>query len=809
MSDKDTLLQQATTFRIVDIEGVALPNPGDSIRVRENKDFIDTVRFSLKRDRGFHGVNFEFSDSSSSLGFDNYPEEGETMSGRELLNTIYRARLSIGRADFEILINNVVEVRMRIIFKGRKRRLEQDIYRVKTTYFNDNFFNYENQPYNLNRTETLTGSTTTPVSYLDMVLTPQAITKKAVTAKEEADDIFEAGDTTRGVLNLGVNIANNFNPGPITYNTQLITSFAEFPHLNLQDFGYYFVRINELVYRVRCTNSCTLVLRALVYDRSTSEIISTDIMSQDSYLPADVGTIKTITVTPTISDELFGNKNQQLIIYLEAESLNFAEIDHLNTRSSNVEVTGRTKGIFLNTKYVELNAAIQKLTEGVTGSSSPVTSSFLSSQRAALMSGKLVRGFPETEPFEIRLDEALMSLRAIYGQGYSITEETGSQKINIGFPSDFYQDVEIDYIDNPTEWEEFMDEKSLWSKIEVGYKTFSQGSDTVLLNDSIKDFLSRQEYRTPINSNKNTFSRVSDWITSGYIIEEGKQQDFNNFPDESWKHDDDVFLVAINDSQNTIFDQVVNVQDVSNLLLLTILQAAPDEVVNATSVEIQILGSPFLGPFPVTSVLIDRDANTTFIVTSAPGFDLGYLPHVDIVFSGISWTAPEGGEAFDVISGVDDQNATYNARFNLKNMLFANSLILNSGFSAESGTAEHVLTRAKNNANLETRFASGENFSTLDPDRVQIVQSDNLTLAIINQNNKIYIAELCSFKAQIGYDRISDIRKAHTNQLPGKNYGFIRVLDPVEKVDKKWYLLEMGHNTLSNEMDFLGIRKFE
>lgn len=808
--NKDTIFQQDTIFRLVDIEGVYLGSAGDSIVINEPNDFADRVRFTLKRERGFHGVNYEFTDSESQIAFDNYSHPTESISGRHLLNEIYKERGVMGRALLQFEVNGVIEINSRILFKGRKVRLKEDIYRSKTTYFNDDFFNNEDIPFDLNSSENLNQEPYSPPIFNDMVLTPQAITKKASLSKDPGDNIFEGIESTLGMLNLGRVLENNFQPGPITYNTQLINNINQFPLQVVQDFGYYFFDVKELTYQVRCTDSCSLNLNVAVYDPINDEIVESDTLNAATYGPLDVGNIITISITDANSEEIFANKDMLIIVWLEVIRVNFAQIDYLNTVSSSSLLTGKTKGIFLNTKYVEINEGISKLTEGITGVNNAVDSPFLNQQKAALLSGRLTRGFPESSPFYMRLDEALNSLRSIFGLGYSITEESGSEKINIGIPSDFYKNVEIDYIDNAHEYEETPDDLSLWSKLELGYKNYSEGTNTVLLNDSIKDFLTRHEYKTPVNVSKNTFTRVSDWICSGYLIEEGKQQNFSNFPDESWRHDDDTFLIAINEGQNTMFDQVIDFTvDFFGNILIVIHQAAPAEVINAGVVEILFSGSPFLGPFPIDSVRIERDINRTFINTTILGTDIGFLPHVDLVFSGVSWIAPEGGESFEVINGVDDPNAVYNARYNIKNMMLANSLVLNSGFTFENSSSEFILSKFINNASLETQFKVGENFSTLDPDRIRIIQSENISLALVNQNNKIYIAELCNFKAQIGYDRIFDIKNAYTNRLPGKNYGFIRVLDPVSNTDKKWFLLEMSHNSLDNEMNFLGLRKHE
>jgi hypothetical protein len=279
-----------------------------------------------------------------------------------------------------------------------------------------------------------------------------------------------------------------------------------------------------------------------------------------------------------------------------------------------------------------------------------------------------------------------------------------------------------------------------------------------LLNNSNKDFLTKHKYLTPIERDKKKLSYISPLITSGFVIEEGRQQAFERFPKERWKEDDTLFLIALNEQQDTLFKQIITLVD--NVIGddAVIIENYVPHVSSATEI------TTVAGTFTITSVVPDIDKNRTEIFVSDPLFNATGIIS-DVTFD-ITWTAPESDEPFDLINGVIDDKATYNARYKIKNMIFAQSLLLNSGLEFKELTDKYRLSSFDNNAELQTQFSVGENFSTLDPNRVTTTESDDLEKQTVNQGNQLFIPEIVSWELRVSFDEMVYMKNAHEDQLP-------------------------------------------
>ena len=755
-------------FRLIDVDGLVLASPGDHIIINEPEDFDQASIREVREEN--HGIDFDFFTEESSLVFDKIKFPGQTLSGLELIEQVRAIAGSDLKINFQYRHNdetNPVIYEAALIGSSR-RRLDYGIsIRAKRVEFDDKFRTRQTFGYDINRTENYDGDPIVPVSYNDILLTPQAITKRAISRKIESEGVSGAGTAVEGIINWGNVIESNLTDPLIQLGTFVPANATEFrPNFILSPsrFGY-FTLTYDLNYTLTVTGgNADFALRLLVVNElpnGLEDVLFVEIYSTESFVN---GVAKTVNITGTTS-EFPVNETCRVYFYLR-QTVGPGIISSLTVDESELQVNGVEKSKFLNTKYVNLIDGIEKATEGITGVSNPIISPFLALQNAALMTGKLIRGFPETEPFKIRWDEMREFLRCVFGLGFAVLRRPAGNRVYIDQYSEFYRDVEIASYNNIAKFIREDDKEQLINEINIGYEKFSDGTDTVLLNDSNKDFLTLHQYLTPIERDKKEYSCISPITASGYVIEEGRQQSATEYPDEKWEQDDKLFIIALNENNNAIYDQFVQfyfgglVPFPGNVNQVIVQNFIPTDVLTGVS------SFTFDGnTYTVTAFIPDEQANrTTFIVSEA----VGALANTrgDLVFTGTSWTAPESDEAFDVFNGVDDAKATYNARYNIKNMLFAQSVLINSGLEFKAPTSEYKVASFENNASLETQFSVGENYSTLDPDRVTVIQGDDIQKQLVNQGNQLFEPEIVEWELRVPFEEMIFIKDAHEDQLP-------------------------------------------
>lgn len=786
-------------FRLIDVDGEFLGSPGDYIIINEPEDFDEA---SIKETReGNHGVDFDFFDENSSLIFDKIKFPGEDFSGLDLIESVYQQKGSDLNIKFQYRHNNAaipVVYEAELIGSSRKRLDYGVSIRAKRVEFDDKFRSRQDISYNLNRNEDLDGNPLIPVSYSDIVLIPQLVIKQANTKKNDQDDIATPASPVRfASLNFGEVLASNFDNAIQTYPTTSLSFVSDLTNpiqtnvLKINRFGYYQVAINvDYVSQTSVNTSIQLVVDVL--DSVNQIVLSREIIDATAFTS---GVTQTVNISAsTTPNQIWGNKGHVLRVYLEAGA---AGMNFINTKLATLSITGETRSGYIDTKYVPILSAAQKLTEGITGIESPVISNFLAKQNAGLMSGRLIRGYPESEKFEMKWKDFSRSIEAIFGLGFAVIRRPAGTRVYIDQYSEFYRDVEIQSYDFLSNFLIDTDKDLIANEINLGYEKFSEGTNTTLLNNSNNDFLTVQQYLTPLERDKKRIDYISPFIASGHLIEEGRQQPFSIYPDEKWSEDDRTFIVSIFDGQDTVYNQVaqlfvLEVFGFSEPQYSFLIQNSLPFISSATTIEVDLFpGVPqdiginpdgplfAIAPLP-DAIVVDVEANTTLIriennvgIPSTPGktslplvgtLEVDYI-NTEVTFD-ISWTEPETDQAFDIITGVADEKATYNARYRINNMLFSQSLIINSILNFKEDTDKYRLTDFKNNATIQTKFKAGQNFSTLDPDRVTTRESDDLEKQIVNQGSQLFVPEILSWELRVPFNEMIFLKNAHEDALP-------------------------------------------
>lgn len=784
-------------YRLVDVKGVVLASPGDFIVINEPGDF-DTILLMLERKEN-HGVNSEIT--ISPLVFDKNVAPGETLSSRNFLEQVY----AIDGTDSEVNFQYILTDDNEIIYEGelqfsQRKRVDYGVeIIVRRVDFQGKINTRLETEYDLNRTEDIDGNPITPIAYNDILLIPQAVSKKAIHLSFEPENVQSVGADTEVAVFWGNQIASSLEVD--------LNEFASFAPVEVNEynlwkplsFGYYtFEYAIDFEMEVNGGDADYGLQLAVVteYADGSGTLLFNEFYNVETFTN---GVPKSVTWSGTTS-EFPVNANTKVRFFIERQSGAGKFLD-ITIEQRRLTVNGVDKSRFIETKYVEINEGINKHIEGITGVENALVSPFLAQQKAALITGKLIRGFPETETFKMTLTQISQSLRAIFGLGWALLDRPNGDRFYIDRYSEFYRDELLhDFGTGTAEFEEKSDEELVSNEILIGYQSFSEGSKIAALRtDSNADFCTQYKFQTPIVKTKDELSYISPILCSGQLIEEGRQLSLAGFVDEKWDFDEKVFLISLEEANNIVYDQYVRFRTVGGgddaILVLNFIPT----LVNATSVEIDSV------TYTVTNVTLDEETNTTYIETSdvVPG---STSFRGDIIANGTTWISPETSEAFDVFNNADP-NATYNARYNIKYMLFNQSLIINSVLHYKPNTDLYRLISFLNNATLETQFKVGEGFSTLDPDRLTVLMSDDIAKEDVNQGNQLWQPDLVSFNIRSSYTVLDKIRKALRDKLPytltvADSTGFIvsETLSQTTGITAEGTITEINGNDITVEM---------
>lgn len=180
-----------------------------------------------------------------------------------------------------------------------------------------------------------------------------------------------------------------------------------------------------------------------------------------------------------------------------------------------------------------------------------------SAGKTIITNGFQVRKYEvDQRPLKVSLKTQLESLNAIYCIGVQYDDEA----VVIEPMEHFYQDRQIHFIEQVTDLSKEAAKELLYNEVDIGYDTFQEDG-----YNTLDEFNTRHEYATPIESNRVKLSQRSKFIASGYSIETSRRQQFEETASNSFQNDENPFVLVmdVQDGQykperNQNFDEVVN-----------------------------------------------------------------------------------------------------------------------------------------------------------------------------------------------------------------------------------------------------------
>jgi hypothetical protein len=162
----------------------------------------------------------------------------------------------------------------------------------------------------------------------------------------------------------------------------------------------------------------------------------------------------------------------------------------------------------------------------------------------AYTNGYQIRGFDQTSrPMQTDIKDIISGLHAMYciGMGYEV-DALRNYILRIEKAEYFYQNAEILFLDNVSDYTEDIDGKHIWNKLEFGYAKYTQTLPTSQY--TLDEFNTDHVYLTPIQSISNFLQQVCKQIASGYAIELTRRLQYADTPVDSWTFDEDIFVIS-------------------------------------------------------------------------------------------------------------------------------------------------------------------------------------------------------------------------------------------------------------------------
>lgn len=179
--------------------------------------------------------------------------------------------------------------------------------------------------------------------------------------------------------------------------------------------------------------------------------------------------------------------------------------------------------------------------------------------------GYRVRNFG-SRPNQISLKDRLDSLKSIFAVGYGIERdapEYDTYRFRLDTYDYWYNDELLYQFDDVVDYKEEYFNWFSFNEVEIGYKKYANDEDHP---GTLDDWNTKAGYLMPVNRLRGKKTWLSDYIASDYLIEYTRRKQFTREPTRSWKYDDDLFIMDVQDDGGTWIPGSVN-NDLHSLLI--------------------------------------------------------------------------------------------------------------------------------------------------------------------------------------------------------------------------------------------------
>lgn len=796
---------------------------------------FDGVDFIARRDKDWHGFNYEHTDAEYSLKFN-------CESGGNLIKSVYDQYGNDGEIYLQYGViydsTEIVEFEYKLNLNTYRYFGEDKLIecQVEVKSLHELIRSRWDTKLNLFDTKTIDNATISAIDTIQLPLLSKEITQQYECVNNTAINtdlqfidlenrnayvIFDSNNPTKDEISIvpkyNFGIFEGTEGNPLNLQTYLLkaTNSGSYKFTINHQFQFVANITRHVTGTTVSITSWSLKVWFVIARANGSASTTLDFYNQSG---TNSGTSLTKSVSVTQETSYIDLKAGDKVFYYCHFSFT-ASTPLTNKVNTHITVANAFQSIKIDalttanttfSKSVFVGDAIKKAFQMVTNKTSPILSEFYSfasetqpndgcGANYVLTNGFQLRNFDSAnKPIRISLGELLNSLKSLHCIGMSYEFNGTDEIVKIERALEFYKDVEIIQIDNVSKFEKLVAKEYIFNQVEVGYEKYlDEGSS------GLDDFCTKQEYQTPIKSQANKYSAISKLIASGEVIETVRRDQFSEKPKESTTYDDNVFIIS------TVPFTAKTLE--CSFYVVTTDEGDTYEIVFPQNYSFLSVGNKFIvsgstsnnKTFTITQVVTVLNDETHILVEESTTLETNVT--VNVSFPN-TVAEPENLQSFDLVSG---SNATefYNLRISPKRVLLNHAPFINSGLKYKSGSDFLKLTDIKGNGLLTTKFKNSATCILGDSDKSTLQENANIFLASFDQNNKVFSPEFINFETTLTREQIRFIN----NALRGRNdestnYGYISVKNSDGEYEK-CYILEMKFNPVKCNVSFHTVKK--
>ena len=446
--------------------------------------------------------------------------------------------------------------------------------------------------------------------------------------------------------------------------------------------------------------------------------------------------------------------------------------------------------------------------------------------KLTLLNGFNVRGVDLTERTFIKTSakKLVESLQELFCLGWGVEYNFEKKELVRIEPVEyFYQDVEILNFDSVSDYEKEIDSSKYYNEIEVGFSKYSKDREKDKGN-TIDDFHTKHLYQTPIKTNKNKKSILTDLVLSGYEIEILRRKQFEKTGQDenaNFKEDEDLFGVQL-------IDYELYTGDTFNSILTDL---SDGDIIKIDENSIIVANYAYFYNGQLLNVNVDEQgAKQTSVLNikygqfTPQGYDFPVLG-TQIVFAspidnivnafptvvistvdGESYYIPESRQAHEVVTNVLSPETVYNLRYTPKRILYNHAKLFNGGFFGKAGTEEVVFKQGDGNVDLITKFFVGQECLLGDIDRDTIVENADVEIDELYNRGFLYLPIKVSFSAPLDFEQLITLKNCLRGIDDTRNYGYVSIINPCGEAEQI-YLTSVEYSPIHEEVKMEGYLK--
>jgi hypothetical protein len=733
-----------------------IPDTGSPLYLEDEPIGWDAVQITLKRDRDWHGVNYEFTDGDVQLGFD-------CLAGRDLIEQIYQQQGGDGyigfqfgyydgvtfHIDFDGKINLYTRkwVNYRIIASIERNN---DADKIKARWGTKN---------SMAATQSLDGGTIIPPTPYNLSLHSKTLqesyykkiepegdfaTQPTFAARNQHDVwfVFNTQLANPGIGDIETTIGSNLGAtgiNPVTSTLgqlfDLKSSGAFVFDISNISFAFSIKLVSTSFGGVPKIYDWNITAWLDIYDVNNN-LKSHNIVARKTGSGGGQFLTRETVPTNSVHYEYSLDAGDKVFLYanfhFSGNSSSWKDIEAaIVTYGGIINITAQTFTVPTQADVFLIHEALDQSIAVMTGNQNQLYSDFFGrtdigylvdgcGSLKSILNGFAVRKFNQAiHPLQVSFQEQMQSLDAIFciGMGY----EEGI--IRIEQRDYFYNDQEIMSLDVIGDYSEEVSKELVFNTINIGYKKYLEASNAQTNGGQqlIDQFATEHQYSTPIKSNPLNYSKLSDLILSGDALEVTRRYQFATTPQDSTTYDDDTFMVAIK-----------------------------------------------------------RDGG-------------GYVTEKD--------------EAFTIVTGILDPQTAYNLRHTPHRNLLNHAKWLNGGLYYKGGGELVRNTFVKQNGELVTQLDNSDPCPLGDVDFALLQEKADVYLTMFGNKAHIFIPEWVTCTTRLGMDSIRDIKNCMTGQdTIGRNYGYISLRNPAGDTVQGW-LYDMKYSPVTEKVTFTFLKK--